>query len=307
MRMIPIRDVSLAVTVVGRGSPILLMHGGPGPDQWTLLPFRRLADRFTLVFYDHRANGRSTGAPETMTWDNLTADPDALRERLGIERWTVLGHSFGGHVALEYALRYSDRVDHLVLVDTAADTWWSREHAADILEARGYGAGLVEQTRRFFTGRIEPGEMLPTLIRLRNAYHHRHGLSLLRLMARDMLAGEWRTAMQPEALIQSGRVLLDGWSIMDRLGEITAPTLVIGGRDDFLFPPECQAQLAAGIPGARLRIIERSGHNPHSEEPERTMAEVRDFLLATPASAASPESTARRRRRPAAAAASGGA
>ena len=68
---------------------------------------------------------------------------------------------------------------------------------------------------------------------------------------------------------------------MDRLGEISAPTLVMGGRDDFLFPPECQAQLAAGIPGARLRIIERAGHNPHSEEPERTMAEIKDFLRET--------------------------
>ena len=66
-----------------------------------------LADRHTVVFYDHRCNGRSTGAPVTsMTWENLTADADALREKLGFEQWAVLGHSFGGHVALEYALRY---------------------------------------------------------------------------------------------------------------------------------------------------------------------------------------------------------
>src|SRR5215216_7950397 len=75
----PIRDVSLFVKVVGRGDPLLLMHGGPGADHTTMLPFRRLADRFTLVFYDHRCNGRSTGAPSSMTWENLTADADALR------------------------------------------------------------------------------------------------------------------------------------------------------------------------------------------------------------------------------------
>src|SRR5215218_5371826 len=69
----PIRDVSLFVKVVGRGDPLLLMHGGPGADHTTMLPFRRLADRFTLVFYDHRCNGRSTGAPSSMTWENLTA------------------------------------------------------------------------------------------------------------------------------------------------------------------------------------------------------------------------------------------
>ena len=65
---------------------------------------------------------------------------------------------------------------------------------------------------------------------------------------------------------------------MDRLGEITAPTLVLAGRDDFILPPEHQRQLAAGIPGARLEIIERAGHNPHDERIAPVMNSVRDFL-----------------------------
>ena len=108
MSTMKIRDVSLFVEVSGQGPPLLLMHGGPGADHWTMQPFRQLSDRTTTVFYDHRCNGRSTGAPvDSMTFENLTADADALREVLGYERWAVLGHSFGGHVALEYALRYS--------------------------------------------------------------------------------------------------------------------------------------------------------------------------------------------------------
>jgi proline iminopeptidase len=67
---------------------------------------------------------------------------------------------------------------------------------------------------------------------------------------------------------------------MDRLSEITVPTLVIAGRDDFLFPPECQLELAAGIPGARLRIIERAGHSPHLEQPAEVMQAVRGFIAA---------------------------
>src|SRR5688572_21582518 len=73
-----IRDTSLFVEVIGSGHPLVLMHGGPGADHWTLLPFRRLADRFTLIFYDHRCNGHSDGPPiSSMTWQNLTADADA--------------------------------------------------------------------------------------------------------------------------------------------------------------------------------------------------------------------------------------
>ena len=67
---------------------------------------------------------------------------------------------------------------------------------------------------------------------------------------------------------------------MDRLDQITVPTLVLAGRDDFLFPPEHQRQLAAGIPGARLQIIERAGHNAHSEQPTEVLKAVTDFISA---------------------------
>ena len=149
MTTMKIRDTSLFVDVVGRGNPLVLMHGGPGLDHFSLLPFRRCADRFTLIFYDHRCNGRSVGAPvSSMTWENLTADAEALRQRLGFERWAVLGHSFGGHVALEYALRYPDSLSHLVLLDTGADSHWAQQNAADLLAKRGYSPEKVELVRR---------------------------------------------------------------------------------------------------------------------------------------------------------------
>ena len=65
---------------------------------------------------------------------------------------------------------------------------------------------------------------------------------------------------------------------MDRLGEINAPTLVMAGRDDFLFPPEHQQELAAGIHDAHLQIIERAGHNSHSERPEEVFKALRRFI-----------------------------
>jgi proline iminopeptidase len=280
MTTMSIRDVTLYVDVVGHGYPLLLMHGGPGADHWTLHPLRRCADRFTLVFYDHRCNGRSAEAPvSTMTWDNLTADADALRERLGFDRWAVLGHSFGGSVALEYALRYPDRLSHLVLLDTGGDSRWPRENAPRILAGRGYSPRTVQLARRFFSGQIAPNEMFRGLMRFGSAYYHRPSIALL---AREMVRGGWRTKIRPEALIFAGRELLKGWSVMDRLGEITAPTLVLAGRDDFLFPPEHQVALAAGIPGARLQIVERAGHNAHAERPA-VVAEAITRFVATDA------------------------
>ena len=119
--------------------------------------------------------------------------------------------------------------------------------------------------------------MMPALPRFGGAYYQDPSLVLL---AREMLRGGCHTKTRPEALIFAGRQLFKGWTVMDRLDQITVPTLVLAGRDDFLFPPEHQRQLAAGIPGARLQIIERAGHNAHSEQPTEVLEAVTDFIFA---------------------------
>jgi proline iminopeptidase len=276
MARMQIRDVSLPVDVVGHGDPVVLMHGGPGADRWTLSALRRCRDQFRLVLYDHRCNGRAEGAPvTTMTWENLTADADAIRQKLGFERWTVLGHSFGGHVALEYALRYPDRLSHLVLVDTAATSRWSQEHAAGVLASRGWSPQSVDLCHRWFNGEIEPGEMFRDLMRLGPAYYHKPSPMAL---VRDVVGGSWRTKLRAEALIFAGRHLMKGWSVVERLPEITAPTLVVAGASDFIFPPEAQRELAAGIPNASLHLIERAGHDPWVERPDAFFPVLRRFL-----------------------------
>ncbi len=276
-----VRDVSLFVDVIGQGYPLLLMHGGPSLDHWSLAPFRQLAGQFTVIFYDHRCNGRSTGAPvSSMTWENLTADAEALREKLGFERWAVLGHSFGGHVALEYALRYPGSLSHLVLLNTGGDARWDQQNAADLLARRGYSPKKAELVRRWFNGELTPREYFPMFMRIGDVYHTHFGLWL----ARDMVHGAWRSRIRPEALIFAGRDLLKGWTVMDRLGEITVPTLVIAGRDDGVFPPDCQHELAAGLPDARLHLVDHAGHNPHAEQTAEVMAAIRHFIPAdTPA------------------------
>jgi proline iminopeptidase len=279
MATISIRGVSLFVKVMGKGYPLLLMHGGPGADHASMLAFRPCADHFTLVFYDHRCNGRSAGAPvSSMTWENLTADADALRQTLGFDKWAVLGHSFGGMVALEYALRYPQSLSHLLLVDTCGDTWWVRENAPEILAKRGFRPAVVETARRFYTGQIEPQEFMPSMRKLARAYYHNPTPIL---MVREILTVGMRTKSRPEAQIFAFSQLLKGWTVMDRLGEIHVPTLVLAGRDDFQFPSEHQATLAAAIPNAHLEIIERAGHNAPTERPAEVIQAVRRFMAAT--------------------------
>jgi proline iminopeptidase len=276
MTNMPIRDVSLFVKVMGQGYPLVLMHGGPGLDHTSLLALQPLADQFTLIFYDHRCNGRSDGAEvSSMTFENLTADADALRQALGFDQWAVLGHSFGGNVALEYALRYPQSLSHLVLMDTCGDTRWAQQNAPELLAKRGYSAATVQAARRFFNGQLTPGEFLPTSMKFVSAYFYRN---ILLEMAHEVFSPGPRPKMRPEAQIFGFSQLLTGWTVMNRLGEIKLPTLVIAGRYDFLFPPEHQALLADRLPNAELVLIERAGHNPQMERTAEVIQAVRDFM-----------------------------
>lgn len=275
MTTMQIRDVSLFVKIMGQGYPLVLMHGGPSLDYTTLLPFLPLADQFTLIFYDHRCNGRSVGADvSSMTFENLTADADALRQTLGFDQWAVLGHSFGGNVALEYALRYPQSLSHLVLMDTGGDQWWVNHNAPELLEKRGYNANAVQAARRFYNGKVTSSDYLSTFMKFMKAYNY--DSSLLSLV-KELVSGKM-PKFQPEALIFGYGQLLQDWTVMDRLGEIKVPTLVIAGRHDFLFPPEHQVALAAGITNARLELIECAGHNPHMERTSEVNEIIRDFL-----------------------------
>lgn len=275
MTTILVGDVSLHVKVMGEGYPLLLMHGGPGMDHNAMHALEPLAKNFKLILYDHRCNGRSQGAAvHTMTWQNLTADAEGLRQALNIEEWAVLGHSFGGMVALEYALRFPGSLSRLLLLDTGGDSWWVRENAARVLAKRGFSQRTVRTAERFYKGAITTAEFLPSVRRLSTAYYHKiRPLNLLR----DIRVG-MRIQTRPEALIFGYSQLLKEWTVMDRLEEINVPTLVLAGRDDFQFPPEHQALLAAGIAGAELEIVERAGHNAHSERTLDVLKAIEQFM-----------------------------
>lgn len=276
MTKMQIRDVSLYVNVIGKGYPLLLMHGGPGLDHTSLLPLQPLADQFTLVFYDHRCNGRSEGAEvSSMTWENLTADAETLRQTLGFDKWAVLGQSFGGNVALEYVLRYPHSLSHLVLINTGGDQWWVNQNAPEILAKRGYSASVVQAARRFYNGQITPDEYIPTVMKFMSAYYYHN---YLLEAVRGILSPGPSPKMRAEPLIFGYSQLLNGWTVMDRLSEIKTPTLVMAGRHDFLFPPEHQAILADRLPNADLVLIERASHNPQMEQTAEVIRAIRDFM-----------------------------
>ncbi len=115
-------QAQLYVREIGTGRPIIVMHGGPDFDHCYLLPeMDRLADAFRLIYYDQRGRGRSARGvrPGDVSIRSEIEDLESVRRHFQLESVAVLGHSWGGVLAMEYAIRHPDRVSHLVLMNTA--------------------------------------------------------------------------------------------------------------------------------------------------------------------------------------------
>lgn len=266
---IPVRDTELYVTTAGDGPPVLVLHGGLGVDHSCLHPWLDpLGDSATLVYYDHRGNGRSARPPlddvDHSTW---VEDADALRAALGYEQVVVLGHSYGGFLALRYALAHPERVRGLILVGTAAVMeHWDQVHAT--LAAR---QATPEQLRAFEDRPFEDDEdFASTLGALLPLYFHRPQQEVM-----ERLAGMRFSA---EASRAGGRCMAD-YDVRGDLARITTPALVLAGRHDFIMPVAATAEpLAAGLPNAELVVFEESGHFPYIEQPAQFGDVVRDWL-----------------------------
>src|SRR6185369_13672227 len=119
---IPVGHASLYARDIGRGQPVIVLHGGPDFDCGYLLPdLDRLADAYRLIYYDQRGRGKSADhvRPDDVTLISDVEDIDRVRKFFQLKTSVLLGHSWGTVLALEYALRYPTRVSHLILMNPA--------------------------------------------------------------------------------------------------------------------------------------------------------------------------------------------
>lgn len=260
----------------GRGRPLMLMHGGLGLDHTTLRPWHdALGASAELIYYDHRGNGRSERPAHLDDVDHATwiADADALRAHLGHERMVVLGHSYGAFLALEYALRYPERLDGLILCAGAAVVDY-----ADAIVAGAQARGTPAQVEMYMQALSGPSASDATLCTSWNAFlplYFRHPEpDVCDRALRDVVF----------SAVASNRSLLGclpNYNVAGRLGEIAVPTLILAGRHDFVCPVAPAAELLhAGITGSSLIVFEESAHFPFIEERDRYLGVVAEWLAA---------------------------
>ena len=261
----------------GDATPVVLLHGGPGYSSFYLKSLEALHDERPVVIYDQLGAGKSDPVTDTtlFTVTRFVAELDALRARLGYERWHVLGHSWGTILGLEYYRAHPDRVASLILASAAIDmpTWEknvrrmiatlsdSAQRAIKDREADGnFAAADYQAANMEFMGkyvmRAPPGPDLDSTLTTYNAaiYEYMQGPSEF------TITGTMRT-----------------YDAKPFLPSIKVPLLYTVGEFDEAHPPTIR-KFAALTPGARVAVIPGSAHLTSWDNPVENTRVVREFL-----------------------------
>ncbi|MCM1984488.1 alpha/beta fold hydrolase [Lyngbya confervoides] len=260
-----------------REKPVaFIVHGGPGVDHSSYKPtFGALYDQLQLVYFDHRGQGRSARGPrESYTLENNVEDMEALRQYLGLEKIVVIGTSYGGKVALTYAARYPQQVSHLVAIATSASAGFLDKAQATLARIGTPAQRAIAQ--RLWAGNFEHEAQLREYFEIMGPLYSRTYKAGTRSEAWD------RTIHSVEAINVAFGGFLREFDIRQQLPRITAPTLVLGARHDWICAPEFSEEIAAAVPQAELIIFENSGHMIRADEPEAMIAAIARFLAQHP-------------------------
>lgn len=246
---------------------MLVLHGGPGFDHSTLRPhFDRYADAYQVVYIDHRANGRSTGELADCTLDQWADDIATFCATLGIKKPVVFGQSFGGMVAMNYAIRHPDGPSKVIFSSTAA--CFLMDETAKMMDHLG-GPQAAELAREFFT--------TPSV-----EVHEKYAEICLPLYSQTPAEDtdfRGRAISRPEVGVHFFENEMMTMDMRPALSAVTCPALVLGGALDPVTPPQCAIDIAEAVgSNAQLEMFEGCGHGVHRDQPEAADKVMRAFL-----------------------------
>jgi proline iminopeptidase len=276
-RFVFIGDTRLWVLEVGDGYPLLLLHGGPGLDHTQFRPWMDpLAERFRLVYVDQRSQGRSDLADErTWTLRQMAEDVSALAGAMGLERYAVLGQSFGSFVALQHAVDHGE-ASHYVLIGCVPGARWLEridEHLAALepAELRDRIAASWDMETR-----VQTVDECRQLLVDQMPFHFADAegdayRDFLQVATKHM-------RLSPHVLRTFANNDYGAIHVEDRLAEIERPVLVIAAEFDRTTVPEGGWAIAEAVPRGDLVLVKGAGHMSFVERPDVVLGAIGAFF-----------------------------
>lgn len=258
---------------LGSGEPVLILSGGPGDDCDYLVPLaRQIAKYAHVILLEQRGTGRSIPPhvdKNTISLALYLQDYEALRTHLKLQRWTVLGHSAGGLLAMNYAAAYPDRVHNLILLDTAPIASEFLGAFQDNLLDR---LSMEERDQFASVQKSNSPESRATIAELQMEglfYNRKTGKQLA-----EEMGNAWHSDV---GRLLGSEITSPGYDLRARVKDFASPVLVLNGRQDPM-DPLMAYKTSASFKHSTLKFIDRAGHFPWFEQPAKVDEAVRQFM-----------------------------
>ena len=274
---ISISDTRLFVVERGQGTPLIVLHGGPGLDHHEFADYLDpLCDEFRLILVDMRAQGQSEPCPEnSWTLEQMAKDVVSLGEAMNLEKYAVLGHSYGAFVALQNAVDFPGAAAKTIVsggVPSARFLEVVEKNLAEF-EPESLRKQVADSWAREAEAQTE--EDFESLMHDQMPFHFGNPLDPRIAEYEERTAD---TIYSPAVLQHFSKAEYGGIELENRLKDVTQPVLVCTGRYDRACTVEAAEAMADGLPNAELVIFEDSGHMTFVEENKLYLKVVREFL-----------------------------
>ncbi len=272
-------DSRLSYRTFGSGQPLLIINGGPGMNSDGFVPLaEKLSENNLAILYDQRGTGKSTlknSSADTMAMDLLVSDIETLRKHLKLEKWIVLGHSFGGMLASYYATKHPDRIDKLILSSSGGIDLNLLTYVGDRTnklltkqqrDSLAYWNRKLNSGDTSYTARIGRGRALaPAYVyNKKNVPEIAERLTQGNMQINRMLWEDMRRI---------------GFDCKEKLAGFKQPVLVIAGKNDLL-DIETAKRSHKAFPNSKLVLLDKCGHYGWLDREDDYLDEIHNFLKA---------------------------
>jgi proline-specific peptidase len=276
-RLVSLGDTRLYVVERGQGYPLFLLHGGPGLDHHEFGDYLDpLTDAYRLILVDQRGQGRSDRVSEdSLCLEQMAADVVTLAAALELERYAVLGHSYGALVALQNAVDYPGQAAQTIVSSGFPSARFLAQVEKNLknFEPQELRKQVADSWAREL--QVQTPEEVAELLRDQLPFHFADPRDPRIQEYQRRTAGE---VYSPDVLRHFASQDYGGIEVEDRLRLIAQPVLVLAGRYDRTCSVEAAQTIAQGVPDAELVVFENSAHMSYVEETKRYLLVVHEFL-----------------------------
>lgn len=254
-------DIEIAYNEFGKGYPLIMIMGYSGEKEfWSEILIDELSKSYRVIIFDNRGIGGSTASEKEFTIELFAKDTKNFIDALGISKANILGWSMGTYIAQELVLRYSSKVNKMILVSASCGGEESIETPQDVLEKLTDTSGTLQEIGERFIKLLFPPEFLKSQNDMNWIYSN------------------IKREPHLENIKKQGEALFKWKGICKRLSEIRNPVLLITGGEDIIIPPQNSFLICNKVTGSWLIQFKEAGHGLMFQAPKKLSDIIKLFI-----------------------------